>query len=108
VSPLEGFQQEENRNERQHRDIVARMPWAAQLLRNIQDARSKASAQPSTRTNLALDPKTGAMFVGVGSAGNIGVEPEVKASIQRFEADGSSQTTFASGMRNPTDRLQGR
>jgi glucose/arabinose dehydrogenase len=52
--------------------------------------------------HLALDPKTGAMFVGVGSAGNIGVEPEVKASIQRFESDGSGQTTFASGMRNPT------
>jgi glucose/arabinose dehydrogenase len=52
--------------------------------------------------HLALDPKTGAMFVGVGSAGNIGVEPEVKASIQRFEPDGSGQTTFASGMRNPT------
>src|SRR6266513_2192071 len=52
--------------------------------------------------HLAIDPKTGAMFAGVGSAGNIGVEPEVKASIQRFEADGSSQTTFASGMRNPT------
>ena len=52
--------------------------------------------------HLALDPKTGAMFVGVGSAGNIGVEPEVKASIQRFEPDGSGHTTFASGMRNPT------
>src|SRR5262245_28078400 len=52
--------------------------------------------------HLALDPKNGAMFVGVGSAGNIGVEPEVKASIQRFEPDGSGQTTFASGMRNPT------
>jgi glucose/arabinose dehydrogenase len=52
--------------------------------------------------HLALDPKTGAMFVGVGSSGNIGVEPEVKASIQRFEPDGSGQTTFASGMRNPT------
>jgi glucose/arabinose dehydrogenase len=52
--------------------------------------------------HLAIDPKTGAMFVGVGSAGNIGVEPEVKASIQRFEADGSGQTTFSSGMRNPT------
>ena len=52
--------------------------------------------------HLAIDPKTGAMFVGVGSSGNIGVEPEVKASIQRFEADGSDQTTFASGMRNPT------
>jgi glucose/arabinose dehydrogenase len=52
--------------------------------------------------HLVLDPKTGAMFVGVGSAGNIGVEPEVKASIQRFEPDGSGQTTFATGMRNPT------
>src|SRR6516162_1945940 len=52
--------------------------------------------------HLAIDPKTGAMFVGVGSSGNIGVEPEVKASIQRFEADGSDQTKFASGMRNPT------
>ena len=51
---------------------------------------------------LAIDPRTGALFVGVGSSGNIGVEPEVKASIQRFESDGSGQTTFASGLRNPT------
>ena len=42
------------------------------------------------------------LFVGVGSSGNIGVEPEVKATIQRFEADGTGQTTYASGMRNPT------
>jgi glucose/arabinose dehydrogenase len=52
--------------------------------------------------HLAIDPKTGALFVGVGSAGNLGVEPEPKATIQRFDADGSNQTTFASGMRNPT------
>jgi glucose/arabinose dehydrogenase len=52
--------------------------------------------------HLAIDPKSGGLFVGVGSAGNIGVEPEVKASIQRFDADGSNQSTFASGMRNPT------
>jgi glucose/arabinose dehydrogenase len=51
---------------------------------------------------LAIDPKTGALFVGVGSAGNIGVEPEVKASIQRFDSDGTNQSTFASGLRNPT------
>ena len=42
------------------------------------------------------------MFVGVGSSGNLGVEPEPKATIQRFDATGSNQTTFASGMRNPT------
>jgi glucose/arabinose dehydrogenase len=52
--------------------------------------------------DLAIDPKTGAMFVGVGSSGNLGVEPEPKATIQRFDADGSNQTTYASGMRNPT------
>lgn len=51
---------------------------------------------------LAIDPKTGALFVGVGSSGNIGVEPEVKASIQRFDPSGSSQATYASGMRNAT------
>src|SRR4030095_4975897 len=28
---------------------------------------------------LAVDPKTGALFVGVGSSGNLGVEPEPKA-----------------------------
>ena len=49
---------------------------------------------------LALDPKTGDLFVGVGSSGNIGVEPEVKATIQRFAADGSGQTTYVSGVRN--------
>jgi len=52
--------------------------------------------------HIAVDPKTGALFVGVGSSGNIGVEPEPKATIQRFNADGSAQSTFASGTRNPT------
>jgi glucose/arabinose dehydrogenase len=52
--------------------------------------------------HIAVDPKTGDLFVGVGSSGNIGIEPEVKASIQRFAPNGSEQTTFATGMRNPT------
>src|SRR5438067_476327 len=52
--------------------------------------------------HLAIDPKTGALFVGVGSSGNLGVEPEPKATIQRFDADGSNQTTYASGTRNAT------
>ena len=59
-------------------------------------------AQGHQNRALVIDPKTGALFVGVGSSGNLGVEPEPKASIQRFNADGSNQTTFASGMRNPT------
>jgi glucose/arabinose dehydrogenase len=52
--------------------------------------------------HLAVDPKTGALFVGVGSSGNIGVEPEPKATIQRFDKDGGNQTTYASGTRNAT------
>ncbi len=52
--------------------------------------------------HLVIDPKTGALFVGVGSSGNLGVEPDVKATIQRFDADGANQSTFASGTRNPT------
>src|ERR671935_625280 len=52
--------------------------------------------------HLAIDSKSGALFVGVGSSGNLGVEPEPKATIQRFEADGGNQKTYASGMRNPT------
>ena len=59
-------------------------------------------AQGHQNRALVIDPKTGALFVGVGSSGNLGVEPEPKASIQRFNADGTNQTTFASGMRNPT------
>ncbi len=59
-------------------------------------------AQGHANRHLAIDPKTGALFVGVGSSGNIGVEPEVKATIQRFEPDGSGQATYSSGMRNPT------
>ena len=34
--------------------------------------------------HLAIDPKTGDLFVGVGSSGNLGVEPEPKATIQRL------------------------
>ena len=51
---------------------------------------------------LAIDPQGGRLFVGVGSMGNIAVEPEPKATIQRFDANGSNQLTFAAGTRNPT------
>jgi glucose/arabinose dehydrogenase len=59
-------------------------------------------AQGHQNRDLKIDPKTGALFVGVGSVGNLGVEPEPKATIQRFDADGSNQMTYASGTRNAT------
>lgn len=55
-----------------------------------------------TTRSLAIGPKDGALYVGVGSMDNLAEEPEVKASIQMFDADGKNQRTFASGMRNPT------
>jgi len=59
------------------------------------------AAEGHTTRSLAVDPQSGAMFVGVGSMGNIAEEPEPKASVQRFDADGSNQTGFVSGTRNP-------
>lgn len=49
--------------------------------------------------NLAFSP-AGELFVSVGSADNIAVEPEPRATIQRVNDDGSL-TTFATGLRNP-------
>jgi glucose/arabinose dehydrogenase len=40
-------------------------------------------------------------FVAVGSRGNTQEEPAPRATVQRFNADGSGQTTFTSGERNP-------
>lgn len=45
----------------------------------------------------------GRLYVGVGSSGNIGEEPEVKATIQVFSKDGKDQRAFCSGVRNATD-----
>ena len=59
------------------------------------------AAEGHTTRSLAVDPQSGAMYVGVGSMGNIAEEPEPKASVQRFDADGRNQTTFVSGTRNP-------
>ncbi|WP_349368958.1 PQQ-dependent sugar dehydrogenase [Salinarimonas sp.] len=54
----------------------------------------------STRS-LLRDEEAGVMYVGVGSAGNIAVEEEPRATIQAFDLDGSNQRTYASGTRNP-------
>ncbi|MBI4922381.1 MAG: PQQ-dependent sugar dehydrogenase [Devosia nanyangense] len=52
---------------------------------------------------VAVDPKSGRIYVGVGSMGNLDDgEPPMKATIQRFDADGKNQMSFATGMRNVT------
>lgn len=40
-------------------------------------------------------------YVTVGSAGNVGIEAEPRATVQVFDGDGGNQATFASGLRNP-------
>jgi glucose/arabinose dehydrogenase len=54
-----------------------------------------------TTRSLVRDPDTGTLTVGVGSAGNISLEPPMRASVQRFDADGSNQRTVVEGVRNP-------
>ena len=43
----------------------------------------------------------GTLYVGIGSNGNISIEPGVPASIQAFNADGSVIGPVATGTRNP-------
>jgi glucose/arabinose dehydrogenase len=51
--------------------------------------------------NIAFSPDGKHLFVAVGSASNVSDEPAPFATVQRFNADGSNQTTFAAGLRNP-------
>ncbi|WP_142849279.1 sorbosone dehydrogenase family protein [Telmatospirillum sp. J64-1] len=52
--------------------------------------------------SLVFHPTAPRFFVGIGARGNIGIEPEPRATIQEFSVDGAWQRTYASGLRNPT------
>lgn len=41
------------------------------------------------------------LYVAIGSRSNVREEAEPRATVQRFNADGSGQVTFAGGLRNP-------
>ena len=49
--------------------------------------------------DLAMDSK-GTLYIGIGSASNVGEDPPTRATVQTVAADGSLHT-FASGLRNP-------
>lgn len=57
--------------------------------------------QGHVNRDIAIAPD-GRLHVGVGTSGNIGIEPEPKATIQSFSVDGRDQRTVAAGMRNPS------
>ena len=51
--------------------------------------------------NIAFSPDGKSFFVSIGSEGNLAVEPDPRATIKRFDADGSGGKVFARGLRNP-------
>lgn len=51
---------------------------------------------------IAFDPKTGKMYVSVGSGSNVDTgDPENRAAVNVYNADGSGAEIFATGLRNP-------
>jgi glucose/arabinose dehydrogenase len=53
-----------------------------------------------TRT-VIISPDGNQLFVSIGSASNVDVESLPRASVQQANLNGSNQTTFAYGLRNP-------
>ncbi|ANC92198.1 sorbosone dehydrogenase [Azospirillum humicireducens] len=85
---------------------VWRLPWTAGTVQAGERRRltpEGAFGKPGghdTRS-VAVAPDGRHFYVGIGSEGNIGVEPEPRATIQEFRIDGSGQRLFAAGLRNP-------
>lgn len=50
--------------------------------------------------NIAFAADGASFFVAVGSQSNISIEPAPRATVQRFNLDGTAQASFASGLRN--------
>ncbi len=51
--------------------------------------------------NVVLAPDASKLYVSIGSRTNASPEPLPRASVQVMNLDGSEQTTFAAGLRNP-------
>ena len=86
-----------------NRDATRRYRWISGS-RTITGTGEIVMTYPSnghiTRTIL-ITPNEDGILVSIGSASNVDVEPAPRASIQQANLDGSNQTTFASGLRNP-------
>jgi glucose/arabinose dehydrogenase len=66
----------------------------------ITDLPGKGYREHWTR-NIIANPDGSKMYISVGSATNVDVEPEPRASILDINPDGSGKRTYASGTRNP-------
>lgn len=77
------------------------------------DTRARAAAEPVTQEgaigpgsghwtrNIVFAPDGTKFFLAVGSRGNLDVEPDTRAAILEFAADGSGRRVVAGGLRNP-------
>ena len=86
---------------------VWRLPYRAGDLRNRAEPRPLTAAaslgdgEGHWSRLIAFAPDGRHFYVTVGSIDNIGEEPAPRATVQRFDADGGGQRTFAGGLRNP-------
>jgi glucose/arabinose dehydrogenase len=83
-------------------DAIWRVPGPGQQPQRVTREGVFGADRGHRNRPIAIDPQSGALFAGVGSIGNIAVEPQPKATIQHFAPDGSNQATYVSGTRNPT------
>ncbi|CAF2859691.1 unnamed protein product [Rotaria sp. Silwood2] len=85
-----------------NRDALRRYSWTSgsrQITGTGQVIMTYPSTGHSTRTIL-ISPADDQMFISIGSASNVNIEPLPRASVQKANIDGSNQATFASGLRN--------
>jgi len=86
---------------------VWRLPYRAGETRNsarprpLTGVRSLGTGGGHWSRNIAFAPDGRHFYVTVGSRSNIAEERPPRATVQRFDADGGGQQTFADGMRNP-------
>ncbi|MBC6497836.1 MAG: PQQ-dependent sugar dehydrogenase [Alphaproteobacteria bacterium GM7ARS4] len=59
------------------------------------------SASGHSTRNIALSRDGRELYVAVGSRGNIGIEPEPRATIRRFDLKTGAYESYATGLRNP-------
>ena len=86
-----------------NRDATRRYLWTSGSRRIVgkgEIVMSYAQNGHITRT-VVISPAGDRMFVGIGSATNVAADPLPRASVQQANLDGTNQTTFAYGLRNP-------